>query len=125
MNQEHLLKSIDLIKDYNEELLTKLKSAQRILKGKSKLKSSLSTEEILDILILTSIILSGNIKVRYELDDWIKKNKAFANLTQLKTITTNCKQDCDNLKSISFSMTEVLKTIRQKEEEQKYKDQTL
>lgn len=125
MKQEQLLKSIDLIKEYNEELFSKLRSAQRVLKGKSKTRTSVTTEELTDILLLTSILLSGNIKVRYELEDWLKENKAFASLTQLKTISANCRQDCENLKSVSFNMTEVLKTIRQKEENEKYKEETL
>lgn len=125
MKQEQLLKSIDLIKEYNNDMFSKLRTINRIQAGKSKNRKTVSKEEIEEVLVLISILLAGNIKVRYELEDWAKENKAFANLTQLKAIATNAKQDIDALKSASYNMTEVLKSIRQKEEDEKYKQETL
>lgn len=124
MNKEQFLKTLDLIKEHNKDLYSKLNSIKRVLAGKSKTNKQVTSDELCEVLIMTSIMLSANIKVRYDLEDWLKENKAFANLSQLKSITTSCKQDCENLKSISYSMTEVLKTIRQKEENQRYKEQT-
>ena len=125
MNKEQLLKSCDLIRDYNEDLFKKLRVANKVIKGKSKTKKYLEVEQIQEILILISILLSGNIKIRYELEDFIKENKAFVDLSYIKSLSSNCKQDIDALKATSFNMVEVLKTMRNKEEEQKYKDSTL
>ena len=74
MNKEQLLKSCDLIRDYNEDLFKKLRVANKVIKGKSKTKKYLEVEQIQEILILISILLSGNIKIRYELEDFIKEN---------------------------------------------------
>ena len=46
-------------------------------------------------------------------------------LSMIKSLTTNCKQDIDALKASSFSMVEVLKSMRSKEEEERYKNQVL
>lgn len=125
MNKEQLQKTMDLVKEYNDDLFSKMRSINRIQSGKSKTKKQVPIENIEDVLILTSILLSGNIKLRYDVEEFIKTNRAFANLTQLKTLATNSKQDLEALKSISFNMTELAKIIRQKEENDSYKKEAL
>lgn len=125
MNKEQLQKTMDLVKEYNDDLFSKMRSINRIQSGKSKTKKQVPIESIEDVLILTSILLSGNIKLRYDVEEFIKTNRAFANLTQLKTLATNSKQDLEALKSISFNMTELAKIIRQKEENDSYKKEAL
>lgn len=125
MKKEQLLKTLSLIKEYNEDLFSKLRVANRAIKGENRKKKDISVEDLQEILILISILLSGNIKARYELEEYLKENKAFMELSALKTITTNCKQDIDALKSVSFNMVEVLKSIRHKEEDEKYKEKTV
>lgn len=125
MNKEQILKTCDLIKDYNDDLFKKLRIADRSIKGKSKNHKILEKEQIQEILILVSTLLSANIKVRYELEDFVKKNKAFMDLSLVKSLSSNCKQDIDALKAASFSMVEVLKSMRSKEEEERYKNQVL
>lgn len=125
MNKEQILKTCELVKEYNEDLLKKLRVANKIIKGKSKTHKTLEIGQIQEILILISILLSANIKVRYELEEFIRDNKAFMDLSLVKSLTNNCKQDIDALKSSSFSMVEVLKTMRSKEEEERYKNQVL
>lgn len=125
MNKEQILKTCDLIRDYNEDLFKKLRVANKVIKGKSKTQKVLKIEQIQEILILISILLSANIKVRYELEEFIRDNKAFMDLSMIKSLTTNCKQDLDSLKAQSFSIVEVLKSMRSKEEEQKYKNEAL
>lgn len=125
MNKEQILKTCDLIREYNEDLFKKLRIANKVIKGKSKTQKVLKIEQIQEILILISILLSANIKVRYELEEFIRDNKAFMDLSMIKSLTTNCKQDLDSLKAQSFSIVEVLKSMRSKEEEQKYKNEAL
>jgi hypothetical protein len=125
MNKEQILKTCDLVKDYNDDLFKKLRLANKIIKGKSKTHKILQVDQIQEILILVSILLSANIKLRYELEDFVRDNKAFMDLSMIKSLTSNCKQDIDALKAASFSMVEVLKTMRSKEEEQKYKNEVL
>lgn len=125
MNKEQILKTCDLIREYNEDLFKKLRVANKVIKGKSKTQKVLKIEQIQEILILISILLSANIKVRYELEEFIRDNKAFMDLSMIKSLTTNCKQDLDSLKAQSFSIVEVLKSMRSKEEEQKYKNEAL
>lgn len=125
MKKETLLKTTAYIKEHNDELWKILRTLRKVQKGESKTKKEITVEDIQEVLILITILLSGNIKVRYELEEYIKDNKAFANLSTLKSISSNCKQDIDALKSESFNMVELLKSIRQKEEEKKYKEQAL
>ena len=125
MNKEHLQKTISIIREYNEDLFTKTRSMKRIVSGKSKLKKQVSLEEVEEALILISVLLSGNIKLRYDTEEFIRENKGFATLTQLKTLANDSKHDLEALKSLSFTVTELAKIIRHKEEEQNYKDKTL
>ena len=125
MNKEQLLKSVEIIREYNDDLFAKLKHINRVQAGKSKSTKIVKREEVEEVLVLIAILLSGNIKVRYDLENWIKENAAFANLSQLKSIAINAKQDVEALKSASFSMTEVLKSIRSWEEEQAYREKVL
>ena len=113
------------IREYNDDLFAKLKHINRVQAGKSKSTKIVKREEVEEVLVLIAILLSGNIKVRYDLENWIKENAAFANLSQLKSIAINAKQDVEALKSASFSMTEVLKSIRSREEEQAYREKVL
>ena len=122
MNKEQLMRTLELTKEYNEDLHKKLRIADRVLKGKSKTQKNLQIEQIQEILILISILLSGNIKARYELEEFIKNNKAFLDLGTIKNISANCKMDIDALKSISFSMVEVLKSMKLKQDEEAYKE---
>lgn len=124
-SKEQLYKTIELTKEYNDELHKKLRIANKVLSGKSKTQTKLEIEQIQEILILISILLSGNIKARYELEEFIAQNKAFADLAKMKSISANCKQDIDSLKAASFSMVEVLKSMRMQEEEKQYKEATL
>lgn len=121
MKKEQLVKTIELVKEYNDDLFSKLRTIKRQMKD----KNPISTDRLEEVLVLISVLLSGNIKARYELDEYLKENKAFMDLTTMKTISSNCKQDIDALKSASFNMVEVLKSIRYKAEEQNYKDKTL
>ena len=125
MNKEQLLKSVEIIREYNDDLFAKLKHINRVQAGKSKSTKIVKREEVEEVLVLIAILLSGNIKVRYDLENRIKENAAFANLSQLKSIAINAKQDVEALKSASFSMTEVLKSIRSREEEQAYREKVL
>ena len=125
MNKEQVLKTCNLIKEYNEDLFKKLRIVNKILKGKSKKQTKVEVDQIQEILILISILLSGNIKIRYELEEFVQTNKAFMDLSMIKSLTANCKQDIDALKASSFSMVEVLKSMRSKEEEERYKNQVL
>lgn len=125
MNKEQLQKTSQLIREYNADLFDKQKALDKIMKGKSKTRKTVTLDEIQEVLILIGILLSGNIKLRYETQEFIKENKAFANLTQLKQLADNSRQDLESLKSLSFVMVEAAKIIRHKEDEQKYKEQTL
>lgn len=125
MKKEILTKVVEQIKEYNDELFTLTRKIRRTQKGDSENKSLKNVEQIQEALILVSILLSGNIKARYELDAYLKDNKAFANMASLKAISANCKQDIEALRSISFSLVETLKSIKQKDEEQRYREQTL
>lgn len=122
MNREQLNKSIELTKEYNDELHKKLRTIKKIMDGKSKTQSEVKVEQLQEILILISILLSGNIKVRYELEDFIRNNKAFIDLATIKSISTNCKLDIDSLKAQSFAMVEVLKSMKLKQDEEAYKE---
>lgn len=124
MNKEQLIKTIELTKEYNTDLHRQLRVIEKILKGKSKSQKEIKIEQLQEILILVSILLSGNIKARYELEDFIRNNKAFMDLATMKSVSANCKQDIDALKAISFSMVEVLKSMKLKQEEEAYKEAT-
>lgn len=122
MNKEQLIKTIELTKEYNTDLHRQLRVIEKILKGKSKSQKEIKIEQLQEILILVSILLSGNIKARYELEDFIRNNKAFMDLATMKSVSANCKQDIDALKAISFSMVEVLKSMKLKQDEEAYKE---
>ena len=125
MKKETLMKTLDCIKEYNNDLWKLVRKVYKIQKNESKSKKVIESEVIQEILILISVLLSGNIKVRYDLEEYINENKAFASLATLKSISSNCKQDIEGLKSLSFNMVEILKTIKQKENEVRYKEETL
>ena len=125
MKKEILTRTVEQIKEYNDDLFSLTKKIRKIQKSDGESKSTKNIEQIQEALILVSILLSGNIKARYELDTYLKDNKAFANMASLKAISTNCKQDIEALRSISFSLVETLKSIKQKDEEQRYREQTL
>lgn len=122
MNKEQLLKTLDLTKEYNDDLHKKLRVIKKIIDGKSKTRDHVSIDQIQEVLILISILLSGNIKARYELEEFIKNNKSFMDLGTIKTISANCKMDIDALKAASFSMVEVLKSMKMKQDEEAYKE---
>ena len=125
MKKEILTRTVEQIKEYNDDLFSLTKKIRKMQKSDEESKSTKKIEQIQEALILVSILLSGNIKARYELDTYLKDNKAFANMASLKAISTNCKQDIEALRSISFSLVETLKSIKQKDEEQRYREQTL
>lgn len=125
MKKEILTRTVEQIKEYNDDLFSLTRKIRKIQKSDDGSKSTKNIEQIQEALILVSILLSGNIKARYELDTYLKDNKAFANMASLKAISTNCKQDIEALRSISFSLVETLKSIKQKDEEQRYREQTL
>lgn len=125
MKKEILTRTVEQIKEYNDDLFSLTKKIRKMQKSDEENKSTKNIEQIQEALILVSILLSGNIKARYELDTYLKDNKAFANMASLKAISANCKQDIEALRSISFSLVETLKSIKQKDEEQRYREQTL
>ena len=57
MKQEQLFKSIDLIKEYNDDLFSKLRSIDKIVKGKLKTVKEVSIDQVQEVLILISILL--------------------------------------------------------------------
>ena len=69
MNKEQLYKTIEITKEYNLDLHKKLRHINKVRGGKLKSQTEVDIGEIQDVLILTSILLSGNIKARYEIEE--------------------------------------------------------
>lgn len=125
MNKEQLYKTIEITKEYNLDLHKKLRHINKVRGGKLKSQTEVDIEEIQDVLILTSILLSGNIKARYEIEEYIRENKAFVDLAMLKQMSSNCKDDIEALKGISFSMTAVLNSMKMQQEQELYKERNV
>ena len=123
MSKNTLVKTRDLIVEYNDELFSLLRKVRKAKKdGKTH---ELDYEILEEAMILLAILLSGNIKVRYELAEYIKDNSGWGNLSSIKNMKDDCMKDIEALKSESFALAEILKTKRFRDEQKAYKEQVM
>ena len=112
-------KTIKCIREYNIELNEKLTEL------KNKKHKDITPDNVSELLLILSMLITANINVRYEIEDYISDTKAFSNLASIKNILNNCKLDLEALKSVSYTLVELSKSVKEYNSREEYRSKTL